>query len=437
MQAFPLVAEHMLPASNAFFASRRFPPVSFGRPGIATLQNPQNVLMNQLARYQAKETVTGLEEQETMEENLGPMVHNDMPDADLARAQLARGGDYLRSVLPAGSPQPKPAPGGFDYSGVKPIRSDDELFQNPKFSALARSNPAAAAKVYKAVTGRDMGSVLENKRKMEAARGKDFTEAIRGSLARGDIRQNPDTGLIERKVSMPDPNNPLGKVDAWETAEAEFQGVATQHWEGATGMRFAKPNPLTQGGIPAQMQPMLLALYRRNLTEGKLSPQDAMREAVKALPTTTQQINTTPTPHAAAASPPPTDPVKFQEWATAQAKASGGNVANWAADKAVGAMRTVDMATEDAGRIMGNMATGIYNLPNRISTFFGGEPLYDWARPTSKAEMEARRAEITAAAARPLTAEEIKRAAQTRYRRPMQSDDPLTGIDLAPNLMSW
>lgn len=430
--------------TNAFFASGgRGPAPSYigsippwQRPdnNFATLQNPEVMMAQAMAKSQARNNVETVQHNMEMEDNLAPMVISaGVSPQELVKMQLARGGDYVRSMMP-GTPQTFLAtPSGatrISYEGMQPL-DEESLLSHPKFAALARTNPHAAARVYTAITGKDLGDTLATRRKLELSRDQGFTQGLQEQISRGTIRQNPETGLVERLVEQPDPNNPLQKTAQWVTAEAEYQQEATRYWENATGMKPARPNPLTSMGVPQNMQPALLALYRSNVADKKMAPKEAMEAAIKALPSPgSAPAQQAPTAQAGTPPPPPeAGDAAYQAWANAQAgetsaaiKAGYQKAMTPIAAAAIAPLQFMT-GTSEANRVVGNIGTGLYNLPNQIASLVGAGPLYPWARPTSPAEWAKQMSEKLAPMPPGLTPEQKKAWLEKRWGTIPTRDD--------------
>lgn len=363
-----------------------------------------------------------------------------MSKEEMARAQIARTGDEGMAILrEGGSVDPVMRDGRLDYSGVKPVGGAQELISNKKFIALASRDPQRAAEVYKGFTGRDYATDAEERVKQEVSMKRDYTEAIRQGVLKGDIRRSPETGMLERKVSVPDPKNPLsGKIDVWEPAEAEIQSADTRYWQDATGQPMARPNIVEK--VPYMHRGMFMDTYRKKVTEG-LSPREAMEAAFTAVPTTDVKPSAEPkTPTQAqrmlidksaaevrndarmissinglggvvgtpvggslaamqqlersiASGQPPEDPALFQLWSDLKNKQ---RVENLGATVGEGLDflgnfgQTYMDAINSAGSYTRNLfGTGIPNTVKSGLSIFGVNAPWNWQRPLGKAEQEA------------------------------------------------
>lgn len=380
MPIFPTISQDQSRQFNNFALGRRGPlfPTQ-----VAPLQS----------RLPAAMVRDQYEEAEATSAGLAPLVDYSMSDPELVRSQWGRGGSAVGEMF--GGPAPKLKPGGgMDYTGIKPIRGgSEELLSNPKFLQIARYDPRKAAVVYKAITGRDMGNDFQEKQKMDAMRQKEMSDTIRSGVMRGDLRQNPETGFVERKASVPDPKNPMQKIDAWETMDAEAQLAMTSNWERAMGAKQARSNPLATLQMPPQQKALVMANYMRLVQTGQMAPREALTEAIKMTPGGDAGSGAPPTasvstPHAASASPPPKDPAAYQRWMTQQMgqrnTAISGAVATGAGKLASYGVDAIDAGSgmlDRGGEVLASVGASVPNLVNQAIMGVTGSPAWDWMRP--------------------------------------------------------
>lgn len=406
MPAFPLLTQEQAGQFNNFLLARRgptFPTLGAApsMPQIATLQNPSAAFMRDQA-----------DELEAYKATVPTIVDPTLTDAELLRQQMGGGASALFDT--SGARQT--AAGGMDYGAAKPIRGGvDEIMANPKFAMLLRRAPEQAARAYQAITGRDLRNDFQQKQKLDLVRRKETSDTLRTQILKGEMRQNPETGFVERKTTIPDPNNPMQKIDAWETMDTEAQLAFNGSWEDAMGAKAARANPIASLQIPANLKPIVMSKYMSMVKAGTHSPAAALEEAIKSTPLGTQS-STAPSsqaaasPHAAAANPvpapmPAAGPA-YDAWATQQAQSNVGGAMAAPIQAALGVMperqgpNNFEWAVNDWNRMSGNARKSIGNIPSYVSALFGGRPT--WNRPETHEEMVAR-----------ITAAEQARAAET------------------------
>lgn len=388
------------------------------------------------------------------------IVDPTLSDTDLLRKQMAGGASALFDTA-----QARIGPdGGMNYGSMKPIRGGhEELFANPKFAALLRSSPQKAAEAYQAITGRDMGDDFQQRQKLDLARRKEMADTIRGRTLRGEDRHNEETGFFERRVSIPDPNDPMKKVDAWETMDTPSQLAYSANWENAMGLKLGKANPIASLKKSPAVKAAVMNKYINLVKAGTHTPAQALEEAITTTPDDVQP-NSPPTaavatPQTQAANQPMSGPIpmgllgtgniaaprqvwegmrgqsplagpagwappageQYDAWATEQAgqglakahHAIGSGLAT-VTGGAMGAIDKAAWAANDWNRISSNIRGSIGNIPSHISAMFGGQPT--WNRPESKEEMIMR---IT----RERQEEEAARAATSGWQSRMWPSD--------------
>lgn len=434
MPAFPLLTQEQAGQFNNFMLARRgptFPPVGGGMmpQQIATLQNTP--------RMPAAMVRDKADELEAYQATVPTIVDPTLSDTELLKQQMSGGASALFDT----SGVRQNAAGGMDYGKLKPIRGgSDEVLSNPKFIQLLRRSPQQAAQAYSAITGRDLRNDFQQRQTLDLARRKDMTEAIRGRAIRGEDRFNEETGFFERRVSIPDPKNPMAKVDAWETMDTPSQIAYNENWETAMGSKMAKPNPIATLQKSPRVKAMVMSKYMAMVKAGTHTPAAAFEEALKTTPDDvsgpTPSSQEVASPQAQAANQPYSGPIPvgttgmmniaaprqvwqgmkgqspmagpagwtppagpaYDAWANEQARANLGGMV--AAPIAAGLDMMPDDATGpgnfataimDWNRMSGNARTAISNIPSHISAFFGGNP--SWNRPQSKEEMLARMAQ--------------------------------------------
>jgi hypothetical protein len=227
---------------------------------------------------------------------ISPLVLN-QGDEELVRSQIGRGGSAAEQILFENTPHEagvkgfdwKMRPeGGFDYSGVKPVRTGDELLKNKAFIALQSRAPEQAAKVYHDLTGADFGADLEEKTKQRTAMQRDYREGLRSGFIQGKMRRNPTGGWLERKVSEPDPLGIGPKKEVWVPAEPELQQADIDYGSEALGVNR---NPTMIDKIPSEQRSLFFNEFQKHVSEGK-SEREAAEMAFQGVPGKNTASNT-------------------------------------------------------------------------------------------------------------------------------------------------
>lgn len=401
---FPTLTTDQAAAFNQFLVFNRgrgggvggiYPPVS----PFATLQN-QPRMPAAMVRDQAEEveaTVAGV----------APIIDQSLPDEELLKRQM--------SMAPAMFDSRGVTPGaggiGLNYGGMKPIRGgSDELLNNPKFAQLLRVDPRRAAQAYQSLTGRTLGEDFQQKQKMDIARQKDFADTTRSQLMRGDIRQEPETGMFQRRQRIQSKDNPMQTVDTWEDLSADEQEIYAKSWETALGAKMFRPNPIASLGKSPAVKALVAVRYADKVRNG-MSPREALEAAILETPEGSTPVSAGPAmsqaQRMAMTGPSDADVTAMEQAghmnagsspeatiqlimdkrmaerndAVRQAALSGlsriGQGASAAAQGVMGTFETI------GGGVADTVTSSIPNLINQASQFIGGPKLWDWRVPAS------------------------------------------------------
>lgn len=315
-------------------------------------------------------------------------------DTDLVRSQYNRGGSTAAAILESKGTRPQLRGGKLDYSGVKPIKGPDDLMANAKFQSLAQDDPAAAAHVYKAMTGKDFTADYQEKMKQQLAMKTSWETSLQKGFEDGNYRRHPTMGWLERRVSIPNIDPTAPPQEFWKPVDATVHQADMDYGAKATGYVRA---PTQADAVPMQYRNAFMEEFYRNTSAGK-DDKTALQAAVNHV----QNIDQTPAkiamasgntvasppPAAVTANPaPPEDNAAYQAWATDQAnkriaatKEGVSSLGNKFFDNVVGPVLGAGGKVGDA---VASMFRGQANAPNMVSTALTGKPLYPWVRPSA------------------------------------------------------
>lgn len=371
-----------------------------------------------------------------------PLVY-DQGDTELVRSQFARGGGAAQKILLehtyGGEAEGKgfgnmlTPEGKINYAGIKPVKMADDLTNNKAFMALASRDPEQASKVYKDLIGTDYAADFAEKLKQKTAMERDYKEGIRSQFMQGKMRRNPETGWLERKVSEPDPTNPLGsKREVWAPADPAVQEADIHYGKDSLGV---PRQPTVMDKIPTEQKGQFFSEYQKHIDSGK-GAREATTLALQSIPSagdsvtstvaTLQKSKVTPSPGGPAPNEGPINPAALDY---ARNLLKNGTKTPHEADyvrrvlehtnpvelRKLGFPDLADMAitrrvqqqgsaarktlaggldtaqqffdtNKDALNIMGGdlmqvgkrAGRGALNAPNRLATMFGSGPMYPW-----------------------------------------------------------
>jgi hypothetical protein len=370
----------------------------------------------------------------TLQNPISPLII-DQGDEELVKSQIGRGGSDAEKILLENTYGEQKQPsnfwekrlnptGGFDYQGIKPVRAGDELLKNKAFIALQTRSPEQAAKVYHDLTGasleKDLGEKLAQRTNMQ----RDYREGLRAGFIKGQMRRNPATGWLERKVSEP---NPLGigpAKEVWTPAEPELQQADIDYGQEALGVTR---NPTILDHVNPEHRAMFFSEYQKHVAEGK-GEREAAELAFQGVPGKNSAVNTVATmqknpvtPSKAGPAPQApvnpaslqnvrniiqngarnvhdeeyvksiiesTDPVElrrlgFDDLAqlviTNRVRKQGQAMMGAVTDTYTNEVsRPFDRLYETARQTQRSMRSGLFNLPNKVSVMLGGPQLYPW-----------------------------------------------------------
>lgn len=370
-----------------------------------------------------------------------PLVY-DQGDEQLVRSQFSRGGGAAQKILLEHSYGAAAEGKGFgnmltpegkiNYAGIKPVKMADDLTSNKAFMALAARDPEQASKVYKDLIGTDYSADFSEKLKQRTAMEHAYKTGIRDQFLQGKMRRNPETGWLERKVSEPDPTNPLGaKREVWTAADPALQEADISYGKDSLGI---PRQPTVMDKIATEHKGQFFSEYQKHIDSGK-GAREATTLALQSIPSagdsiagtvaTLQKSKVTPSKGGPAPQAPPdlpslnyvreimengpktehekeyvksilatTNPIElrklgFEDLANAamteRVRQQGSAMRKTLAGGLDTAQQFFD-TNKDALGIMGgdlwNVAKragrGALNAPNRLATMVGGEPLYPW-----------------------------------------------------------
>jgi hypothetical protein len=353
-----------------------------GNPELASLQGSYGISPTALASMLARRnSVQAKEDAAPSLENFAgtPLVLNS--DQALAKSQLARGGTTAEAILRENSGvksfdwQSRMDPNlmrdtstgpGFDYTGISPIKSGDQLLNNNTFRSLLQSDPEKATTLYKAFTGKDFSADYKEKDKQQQAVQKDYREGIRREFISGNMRRNPTMGWLERRRVITDPMGIKPPTETWEPADSVLQQADKQYDPTSYG-RPAMAGILDE--IPGPAKNTFIQSYYQNKAAG-LGDREAITAANKAandMVMTPEKLAMMQNQAQPQASPTPTTPpAAYPEQAAAnQLRQAGQTATDWLWNEGVrGAMNTIPAAA--------NVGTAILNAPNHVANFIGG-----------------------------------------------------------------